>query len=225
MYGTWSSSLKDEAFQAVEREWSPKLAAASDEILLDGALFARVQAVWDSPEKAKLSPEQARLLWRTYNNFSRLGAKLGPKEKERLSAINQELAGLYTDFGQKVLADEDSWIVLDSEADLAGLPQTIVDGLKAAAEERKLAGKWAVVNTRSSRRPLPHLLLAARPAREGVEGLQEPRRQRQRERHQRHHRQDPAAARREGACSSATPTTRRGSSPTPWRRRPSAPAR
>jgi len=149
MYGTWSGSLKDDAFAAVERDWSPKLSAANDEILLDTALFARIQAVWDSPEKAKLTPEQSRLLWRTYNNFSRLGAKLGPKEKERLTAINQELAGLYTEFGQKVLNDEDSWIVLDSAADLAGLPQGVVDGLKSAAEERKLEGKWAVVNTRS----------------------------------------------------------------------------
>src|ERR1044072_5650451 len=118
MYGTWSGSLKDDAFAAVERDWSPKLSAANDEVLLDTALFARVQAVWDSPAKAKLTPEQSRLLWRTYNNFSRLGAKLGPKEKERLTSVNQELAGLYTAFGQKVLADEDSWIVLDSEADL-----------------------------------------------------------------------------------------------------------
>src|ERR1044072_1510060 len=149
MYGTWSGSLKDDAFAAVERDWSPKLSAANDEVLLDTALFARVQAVWDSPAKAKLTPEQSRLLWRTYNNFSRLGAKLGPKEKERLTAVNQELAGLYTAFGQKVLADEDSWIVLDSEADLAGLPQALVDGFKAAAEERKLEGKWVVVNTRS----------------------------------------------------------------------------
>ena len=149
MYGTWSGSLKDDAFQAVERDWSPKLSAANDEILLDGALFARIQAVWDSPERQQLTPEQQRLLWRTYNNFSRLGAKLGAKEKERLAAINQELAGLYTAFGQKVLEDEDSWIVIDSAADLAGLPEALVDGFKAAAEERKLAGKWAIVNTRS----------------------------------------------------------------------------
>jgi peptidyl-dipeptidase Dcp len=149
MFGVWSGNLKDEAFQQVERDWAPKLAAAGDEILLDSALFARIETVWSSPEKAKLTPEQQRLLWRTYNNFSRLGAKLGPKEKERLSAINQELAGLYTDFGQKVLNDEDSWIVLDSRADLAGLPEGVIDGLKAAAEERKLEGKWAVVNTRS----------------------------------------------------------------------------
>ncbi|HXT19600.1 MAG TPA: M3 family peptidase, partial [Thermoanaerobaculia bacterium] len=135
MFGTWGSSLKSEAFQKVEREWAPKLSAAGDEILLDSALFARIQAVWDSPERQKLTPEQQRLLWRTYNNFSRLGAKLGPKEKERLSAINQELAGLYTEFGQKVVNDEDSWIVLDSAADLAGLPQGVVDGLKSAAEE------------------------------------------------------------------------------------------
>src|SRR5688572_4276238 len=67
VYGTYSSSMRTEPFQAVEREWAPKLAAANDEVLLDPALFARIQAVWDSREKAGLTPEQQRLLWRTYN--------------------------------------------------------------------------------------------------------------------------------------------------------------
>ena len=148
MFGTWSGSLRTRP----SRRWSAigrPSCRGSRRILLDGPLFARVQSVWDSAEKQKLTAEQQRLLWRTYNNFSRLGAKLGPQEKTRLSAINQELAGLYTAFGQKVLADEETWIVLDSQADLAGLPEGIAAALKAAAEEHQLAGKWAVVNTRS----------------------------------------------------------------------------
>jgi peptidyl-dipeptidase Dcp len=149
MYYTYSSSLKTDAFAAVERDWAPKLAAASDEILLDRELFARVEAVWNSPAKATLGAEQQRLLWRSYDNLVRAGARLDAAQKTRLAAINQELAGLYTEFAQKVQADENSWIVLDSPDDLAGLPQAVVDALKAAADERELAGKWAVVNTRS----------------------------------------------------------------------------
>jgi peptidyl-dipeptidase Dcp len=80
----------------------------------------------------------------------RRGARLGEAEKAQLSTINQELASLYASFRQKVLADEDTWTVLDSEADLAGLPPALVDSAKAAAAERTLAGKWAIVNTRSS---------------------------------------------------------------------------
>ena len=40
--------------------------------------------------------------------------------------------------------------MLDREADLAGLPASLISAAKAAADERKLAGKWAIVNTRSS---------------------------------------------------------------------------
>ncbi len=49
-----------------------------------------------------------------------------------------------------MLADENSWVVLEKKADLAGLPESLRAAYKAAAEERNLAGKWAVVNTRSS---------------------------------------------------------------------------
>jgi peptidyl-dipeptidase Dcp len=149
MFGTYGSSLKTDAFAAVEREWAPKLAAATDEILLDGALFARVEAVWSSPEKQSLSAEQQRLLWRTYDNLVRAGARLGPAEKEQLAAINQKLATLYTSFAQKVQASENTWIVLESQDELAGLPEAVVAGMKAAADERGLPGKWAIVNTRS----------------------------------------------------------------------------
>ena len=82
--------------------------------------------------------------------FVRRGARLGEAEKAQLSAINQELASLYALFRQQVLADEDTWTVLDREADLAGLPPALVDSAKAAAAERTLPGKWAIVNTRSS---------------------------------------------------------------------------
>jgi peptidyl-dipeptidase Dcp len=150
MFGTYATSLKDDAFAAVERDWAPRLAAASDEILLDPALFGRVKSVWDSSEKARLTAEQQRLLWRTHDAFTRLGANLGPQDKRRLSAIHQELATLYAAFNQKVQADENTWIVLVSPADLAGLPASLIAGLEAAAEERGLRGRWAVVNTRSS---------------------------------------------------------------------------
>ena len=148
MFGTWSSSMSDDAFQKIEAEWTPKLSAASDEISLNAALFRRVDAVMNSPEKARLTPEQQRLLWRTHDGFVRAGAKVTEANKPRLAAVNQELAGLYTAFQQKVLADENAWTVLTTPADLAGLPADLVAGFKAAADEKKVAG-WAVVNTRS----------------------------------------------------------------------------
>ena len=148
LHGIYTSSVNDAAMQAVEKELAPKFAAATDEVLLNEALFRRVKAVYDN--RAGLNPEQQRLTWRTYTAFERAGAKLTEQQKVRLKAINQELATLYADFSQKVLADENTWIVIDSQADLAGLPQAVVDSMATAAKEKGVAGKWIVVNTRSS---------------------------------------------------------------------------
>ncbi|WP_395445184.1 M3 family metallopeptidase [Caulobacter sp. UC70_42] len=148
-YYIWGSNMSTPEFQVVEEEMDPKLSAHSDKVNQNAALFARIEAVYNSPDKAKLTPEQQRVLWIYYTNFVRAGAKLSPEAKARVGAINTELAGLYTKFSQNLLADENTWIEL-SDADLAGLP----DGLKAAAasnaESRKLPGKFIVVNTRSS---------------------------------------------------------------------------
>src|SRR5262249_10269890 len=103
---------------------------------------------------AKLNPEQARLLEVTYQNFARRGANLGAKQKARMKEINQKLASLYTTFTQNQLADEETgMVVLDKEADLAGLPDTLKAALAWPAEAKGQKGKWAIANTRSSAEP------------------------------------------------------------------------
>ncbi len=124
IYGVWGSTMAGPEFQAVQREMAPKLAAFSDKITQNEALFKRIEAVYNSQAKKKLSSEQQRLVWLDYTNFVRSGAKLNGTDKARLSQINQQLAGLFTKFSQNVLAEEDGqFVALKSEADLAGLPQ------------------------------------------------------------------------------------------------------
>jgi peptidyl-dipeptidase Dcp len=149
LFGVMTSSLNTPDVQAVDREWSPKFAAASDAITFDPKLFARLTAIHAGRETAGLTAEQKRLVELTYDRFVRAGAKLTPAQKTEMGRINQELAVLFSDFGNKVLADENTWVVLE-KADLAGLPASLVASYKAAADERKLPGKWLVVNTRSS---------------------------------------------------------------------------
>lgn len=148
LFGVAVDNVTNPQYQALEREWEPKLTAASDAIFMNSRLFERVASVYAS--RSRLAADQQRLTERLHDLFVRRGARLAEAEKKQLSAINQELALLFAEFGQKVLADEDTWTVLEGEADLAGLPPTLVDSAKAAADERKLAGKWIIVNTRSS---------------------------------------------------------------------------
>jgi len=151
VYGVYTSTMNDDEVQAIEREMSPKLAEFSDKIFQNGKLFARIQAVYAARGQLQLTPEQQRLLWLDYTTFVRAGAKLDGPAKAKLAEMNQQLAGLYTKFSQNVLAEEGTeMVVLEKEADLAGLPEAVRDGAAAAAAARGKGGQWAVINTRSS---------------------------------------------------------------------------
>jgi peptidyl-dipeptidase Dcp len=154
VYYIYGSTLSDDAVQQVERDIEPKLAAFRDRITQNEKLFKRIASVYATRESAGLTPEQQRLTWLVHNNFVRAGAKLDASAKQRLAAINQSLAGLFTRFSQNLLADEsERFLVLQSEADLAGLPESLRAGFAADAERRGQKGKWIVANTRSSVEP------------------------------------------------------------------------
>jgi peptidyl-dipeptidase Dcp len=150
LFGVVRQNISTPQIQALDREWQPKLAAADDAIVFNPGLFKRMEVVYRSLPTSTLTPEQKRLAERTYDSFVRRGARVNDAEKKRLSGINQQLATLFSEFRSKVLEDENAWTVLDREADLAGLPDSLVSAAKAAAGERGLPGKWAIVNTRSS---------------------------------------------------------------------------
>ena len=153
VYSVFASTLRTEGFQDVEREMEPKMAAFRDRIVQNARLFERISAVNSARATSGLTAEQQRLVWLKHSDFARSGAKLAPAAKERLSQINQRLATLYTQFSQNVLADEESALVLESEADLAGLPESVRSAAAEAAAQRGLAGRWAILNTRSSMEP------------------------------------------------------------------------
>jgi peptidyl-dipeptidase Dcp len=154
LYGVFASTMNSPEMQAVQREMNPRLAAHRDRITQNEKLFQRIAAVYEARNTSKLSPEQQRLSWFYFTNFSRAGAKLDAAAKKRLSEINQRLAALFTSFTQDVLADENDYsLVLDKETDLAGLPASVRSAAAAAAESKGQKGKWAILNTRSSVEP------------------------------------------------------------------------
>ncbi|TMH01354.1 MAG: M3 family metallopeptidase, partial [Betaproteobacteria bacterium] len=120
---------------------APLLSAFGDEVIQNEALFARLKAVYDTRENAKLSPEQQRLADVVHTNFARRGAALDKAKKARLKEINKRLASLFTSFRQNQLADEESYtLVIDNEADLAGLPDSLRAAAAVAAEEKGQKG-------------------------------------------------------------------------------------
>ncbi|RAR71742.1 M3 family metallopeptidase [Flavobacterium aciduliphilum] len=154
VYGIYSSNMNSPEFEPIEAEMEPKLAAVSDKITQNTKLFQRIQAVHLSKEKSKLTKEQKRLVKVVYDNFVYAGAKLDAKTKTKVSALNQQLAGLYTKFSQNLLSEENNqYVELKTEADFEGLPEELRSAAKINAQDHKLSSLGAVANTRSSVEP------------------------------------------------------------------------
>jgi peptidyl-dipeptidase Dcp len=148
LFSVMTNNMSTPAYQALDTELSPILAAAGDEIVFNKPLFDKIAAV--HAQRSSLNAEQQRLVTRLHDSFVRQGARLNDAQKAQLGEINKSLATAFSDFGQKVLADEGEFTVISQEADLKGLPASLVASMKAAADEAKQPGKWLVANTRSS---------------------------------------------------------------------------
>ncbi|WP_343588718.1 M3 family metallopeptidase [Flavobacterium sp.] len=154
VYGIYRSNLSTPEFNIVDTEMSPKLAEISDRLYQNEKLFSRIEALYKSDEKQNLTKEQQRLLWLYYTDFVREGAELNQQDKDKVAKINQELAGLFTAFSQKLLAEEnDQYIELKTELDFDGLPEEFKNAAIAEAKERNLNVLGCIGNTRSSIEP------------------------------------------------------------------------
>src|SRR5215475_13874672 len=135
----------NDALMATEREMSPLLAAHHNRIHLHDGLYARIKALWDQRNDLGLTPEQMRVLERYDVTYRRAGAGLAASAKSRLAEIGERLAVLGTAFSQNVLAEEQAYaLLLDGEADLAGLSEGARAAARAAAAERGMADKHAI---------------------------------------------------------------------------------
>jgi peptidyl-dipeptidase Dcp len=150
-----NQSNGDDATQKVEGQITPKLAAHSDAIFLDSALFARVDTLYKQKASLGLDPESAQLLDRYEDLFVRAGAKLSDADKATLKKLNTELSGLGTTFRQKVLAaTKDGAVVVDDDKLLAGLSPEQVGAAAEAAKARGMTGKWIITLQNTTGQPV-----------------------------------------------------------------------
>jgi peptidyl-dipeptidase Dcp len=144
----------NEEIQAIERALAPRFARHSTRIYQDATLFARVDALYRKRNRLRLGGEQRRVLERYHRAFVKSGAGLAPGAKKRMAAIAARLSVLGTRFSQNLLADEQAFVlVLQGEADLAGLPQSVRAAAAQTANERGHPGKHAITLARSSIEP------------------------------------------------------------------------
>ena len=150
-----TSTDATEELDALEAAFAPRLAAHRDKIWLNETLFDRVRTVYESRHGRDLDEETLRLVEEYYADFVQAGAALSEAGKQRLKAINAELATLETTFGQHVLEEVNaSGIVVDSRDELAGLTEAQIATAAEAATARHLNGKYIVGLHNTSSQPL-----------------------------------------------------------------------
>jgi peptidyl-dipeptidase Dcp len=124
------------AREALQREFSPRLAAHFARISTSKPLYERVRQVWETHEQAGLTPEQTRVLMLTHRAMVRAGAALGGAADRRMGAIKERLAVLGTQFIQNLLADERGWSLPLGPDDMDGLPDFVREAALAAGAEQ-----------------------------------------------------------------------------------------
>jgi peptidyl-dipeptidase Dcp len=154
-----ASAHTNDALEAVERELAPTLAAHNDRVFLNDRLFERIAALHEQRAELRLDAESLRLVERYYADFVRAGARLSEREKERLKALNAELAMLATAFSQNAMHELNAEaVVVDDRAGLAGLPDNEIAAAAEAARVRGLDGKYVLTLANTTGQPSQGLL-------------------------------------------------------------------
>lgn len=146
----------NDGLMALEEKMAPVLSAHNDNIYLNIDLYQRVAAVHEQETNGEiqLTTEQHYLLDKYYKRFVSSGASLDAESQEKLREINSKLSTLSIEFGNHVLAENNAFqLVIDNEADLAGLPESVIAGAATEAKANGMEGKWLFTLQASSRTP------------------------------------------------------------------------
>src|ERR1051325_9718915 len=145
VFSNFTAANTNPNLQKIEKEMAPKFAAHTDSIQLNGQLFALIKGLYNERENLGLDVESKWLLERYYKDFVRAGARLSEEDKNKLKAMNAELATLQTTFEQNVLKEKNaSSILVDDRAELAGLSENEIAAAAAAAEADGKQGKFVI---------------------------------------------------------------------------------
>jgi peptidyl-dipeptidase Dcp len=145
----------NDARNKLRNEYEPRFAAHDDAVLLDAKLFARVESLYNRRASLGLDAEGVRLIERYYSDFVRSGARLSAADKQKLMAMNVELAKLSSQFSQNVLDEVNaSALVVEDVKQLAGLTEAQVATAAQEARSRGLDGKYVLTLLNTTGQPL-----------------------------------------------------------------------
>ncbi|AWF82156.1 dipeptidyl carboxypeptidase II [Microbulbifer sp. A4B17] len=145
----------NEARRALQSKMAPRLAAHSDSIYLNEALFSRVESLYSQRVALEMDPESERLLEVYYDKFIKAGAKLSAEEKLTLRALNEEHSTLTTQFSQNLLKlSKTIAVVVDDQSELDGLSESKIESAAEAAAAAGHKDKFLISITNTTRQPV-----------------------------------------------------------------------
>lgn len=141
VFGNLLSAETNDEMQELAQTLMPLLSEHDNNISLNEKLFARVKAVYEQRDRLNLTPEQNKLLEKTYDGFVRNGANLEGDDKEKYRELSRELSLLTLQFSTNNLKETNEYkLVLTDVAQLAGLPQNAIDAAAETAREKGVEG-------------------------------------------------------------------------------------
>ncbi len=137
LHGVLDSPALRDAYNANQ----PKVVDYYTELGQNLALFEKYKALRASDEYTVLSTAQQRIIDHGIRDFRLSGAELPTDDKARYGQIQAELAKLQTRFSENVLDATNGFDkIITHKEELAGVPDDVLEGFRAAAERDGKAG-------------------------------------------------------------------------------------
>ncbi|MEE9447034.1 MAG: M3 family metallopeptidase [Arenicellales bacterium] len=134
---SYISSVRDsDAWRDEVEKALPLLSAYSSEVGQNHALYSKFKSLAGSPEFSKWPVAQRQTIGNEIRDFELSGVALNEQDKQRYTEISAELAKLSHQYEQNVLDATQGWALLISDkAQLAGLPEQVIEAAKQNAQE------------------------------------------------------------------------------------------
>ena len=142
-----TSTDTSEALQDIEARIMPRYANHMSSLYTNQRLFERVRQVYSQRNALAIEQDgvpgsdRRELLEELHRRFVRAGAALSDADRQQVATIDEQLASLQTRFGRNVLADTNGFeLLIEEDADVSGLPGSVLEAARAAAESKGKSG-------------------------------------------------------------------------------------
>ena len=135
--------MNSEPLRKAHNALLPEVTAFFTSLTLDPQVWSVIRDYSRTPEAAALTGVRRRFLEETVADFVENGADLPPERKERLAAINAELAARTQKYSENVLDSTNAWDLFVTDASrLRGLPESSLASARQSATAKGRPEAW-----------------------------------------------------------------------------------